>query len=492
MKKATIRMRKSMYPAIQLVLSVIISISFTNCQMDGDEEAIIPDESTSIIESTSIENRPNPIACEECDFIVDSYVTDGQLLGVQPGDLICLSANTSYSRLVFRNINGTRNNPVMIKNCGGVASVYSDAAFGLKFENSKDFKLIGNGSVDEYGIKVTTEKGFYITMEKFTTDFEIAHIEVAGAHINGIGETAGFAGIGVKTSPYQDCDLFTDPTRQAWIMRDVSIHDNYIHDTGGEGIYMGHGFYKGRTESNCNAMTYSHSIKGVKIYNNLIENVGYDGMQIKNANQNVAVYDNVIRNYGTKNHSAHNEGLFIGEGTTGKFYGNIIDTGTGNGCQIQGLGNLDIFNNLIVNSGGHGIYATHGTYVIRLKDGYFNIFNNTVLNSGEYGFIFYNDDGGAKRFVNNIVAGAGVLTKNGARLEQESNNLFLDNISDVGFQEHLVDCGTLDFNPYKLSITSSCVDAGVDLTEFGIIDDLEKAARPSGIGFDIGAFELQL
>ncbi len=477
-----------MYPVVHMIVILALSLTFTQCQMD--DEVIVLEESVAATDDSK--NESNPISCAECDFIVDSYVTDGQALGVKPGDVICLNSNVAYSRLVFRNIVGTRNEPVLIKNCGGVATIYSDAAFGLKFEHSKDFKLIGDGSADDYGIKVTTEKGFYITMENFTTDFEIAHVEVAGALPNGIGDRSGFAGIGVKTSPYQDCDLFTDPTRQAWIMRDVSIHDNYIHDTGGEGIYMGHGFYKGRVESKCSSMTYSHSIKGVKIYDNLIENVGYDGMQIKNANQNVEVFDNIIRNYGTKNHSAHNEGLFIGEGTSGKFYGNIVENGTGNGCQIQGLGNLDIFNNLFVSSGGHGIYVTHGEFVVRLKDGYFNIFNNTVLNSGEYGFIFYNDDGGPKRFVNNLVAGAGVLTKNGAKLEMDNNNLFFENLNEVGFHQSLVNCETSNTNPYSLSINSSCVDAGADLSSFGIVDDLEKAGRPSGISFDIGAFEFQL
>lgn len=374
------------------------------------------------LEETPAKQAPQAhTECGTCDYIVWEYETDGRKIGVQPGDVICLSAAKNYKRLLFKYIEGTKDKPVIIRNCGGTAKVYSADAFGIKFEHSKHFKIVGDGGPGKYGIKISTEKGFFLTMEKLTTDFEIARLEIAGPQEKGMGPKAGFAGIGVKTSPYQNCELFTDPTRNAWVMTNVSIHDNYIHDTGGEGLYIGHGFYKGRKEKQCAEVTYSHSIKGLRIYNNLIENVGYDGMQIKNADQDVEVYNNVVRSYGTLNHGAHNEGLFIGEGTTGRFYNNLIDTGTGNGCQIQGIGNLDIHDNVFINSGENGIYAAHGAQVVRWKDAYFNISNNTIYNSALMGFVFYNNDGGPKTFANNKVVLAGTLTKSGATVEMVNN-----------------------------------------------------------------------
>ncbi len=368
--------------------------------------------------------------CNRCDYVVWEYETDGRKLGIKPGDTICLSAAKKYSRLLLKNIEGTADNPVVITNCGGTAVVYSSTGFGVKFENSKHFRLTGNGGPEKYGIKISTEKGFYLTMEKLTTDFEIAQVEIAGTTEKGLGSNAGFAGIGVKTSPYQNCELFADSTRKAWVMQNVSIHDNYIHDTGGEGLYIGHGFYNGRKEKQCDFVTYAHSIKGLRVFDNLIENVGYDGIQIKNADEDVEVYNNVVNNYGTKNHPAHNEGLFIGEGTTGRFYGNIIDTGTGNGCQIQGIGNIDIYNNVFLNSGENGMYAAHGPQVLRLKDAYFNISHNTIYNSAKAGFVFFNNDGGPKIFTNNKVVLAGTLNKKGAAVEMK-NNLFSNEATEV-------------------------------------------------------------
>lgn len=476
--------RKLNFPTMMLIASILFGLT-SQCEMGIEEmnsEEVISEEVNSEQDSlVTGDSLKTEISNCECDFTVDEHLTDGEALNVQPGDVICLKGNFTYDRLLFRNIVGTRSQPVIIRNDGGVASIYSNEHYGMKFENSKNFKLLGNGSTDEYGIKVTTEKGFYVTMEMFTTDFEISRIEVAGANANGLGDRSGFAGIGVKTSPYQDCELFKDPTRQAWIMRNVNIHDNYVHDIGGEGIYMGHGFYNGRTESSCSNITYSHSIQGVRITNNLIENVGYDGIQIKNADSDVEVSLNTIRNYGTKDNNAHNEGLFIGEGTTGKFFKNIIDTGTGNGCQIQGMGNLTIYNNLFINSGGNGIYASSGPHAFRISDGFFHIYNNTIYNSAEYGFIFHNNDGGVKRFANNLIVKAGTLTKQSAEVEME-NNLLTNDVASILFLN-------VAKKNLHLKVGSPGIDAGTDLSGHGVNVGFDGKSRPRGIAYDIGAYE---
>lgn len=476
-------------------LFVLLFIALLTTQCQYNEEDIVPNgesrkapwltvsDSLQFNDSTDTDSVAS-LLCADCDHVVTTQLVDGNVLDLQPGDVIGLPANIAFNNLKFDNIIGTEEQPIIIKNCGGTAVINSSGAYGITFKNSKHFKLVGNGSGvgGEYGIKVTTKSGFYILMELFTTNFEIAHVEVAGANRYGMGEGSGFAGIGVKTSPYQDCDLFTDPTRTAWIMRDVSIHDNYIHDTGGEGLYIGHGFYGGRKESKCSSVTYSHSIKGLRVYNNLIEDVGFDGMQIKNADEDVKVYNNVVRNYGTLDHGAHNEGLLIGAGTVGQFYNNIIDTGTGHGCFIQAYGNLDVYNNVFANSGDCGINVTHGPYVIRGADAYFNFFNNTIYNSSEMGFVFHNNDGGPKRLINNLIVKSKKLVHESAPVEM-LNNLLTNDPDSIGF----VDWSNGDF---KLQNSSGAVDAGVDLTQYGIVDDCEGTPRPRGRTFDVGAYEM--
>lgn len=380
----------------------------------------------------STQDAPYTYPCEECDFIVGAFPIDGDQLQVKPGDVICLSSDRVYERITFKNLLGTPEEPIIIRNCGGKARIYSTQAFGVKFQHSAFFKLTGEGGSDSFGIEISTEKGFYLTMEGFTTNFEISHLEIAGPTAPGMEGRSGFAGIGVKTSPYENCELFGDPTREAWILRDIRIHHNYIHDTGGEGLYIGHGFYKGQVDIKCPGLgeRYSHAIKGVRIYENLIENTGYDGIQIKNADEDVKVYHNIIRNYGTKCNPIHNEGLFIGEGTTGEFYGNMIDSGTGNGLQIQGIGNLNIHNNVIHRAGENGIYASHGSYVVRWPDGFFDIHHNVITYAQKDGFVFYNKDGGLKKFSQNMILYAGGQATKGGPVEYDENYFSNDSGSD--------------------------------------------------------------
>lgn len=421
---------------------IILSFLIFQCTDDIDSITTINDPKSE--SATSEQHHEINPACNECDYVVKSTITDGDSLNIRPGQTICLDASIPYGGLVFRNIRGTYQNPVMIKNCGGVAEINSKNLYGVKFQKSKHFRLIGNGDPkDPFGIKITTEKGFYLTLEQFTTSFEIAQIEIAGKSKHGLNrEIGGFAGIGVKTSPYQDCQLFTDKTRSAWVMRNVSIHNNYIHDTGGEGIYIGHGFYSGRKETACPKVTYSHSIKGLRVYENLIENVGYDGIQIKNADHDVLVFRNIIRNFGTRQHEPQNEGLFIGEGTTGKFYLNTIAVGTGDGIKVQGIGNLDIFKNKILYPDKDGINVSFGAFGYRLSSGYFNIRNNIIHKPNGNGFVFYNEQGGSKKFHDNMIIEPGEdFIKRGAVIELYKNEFTYK--TPVGIRDKI---GTLSEN----------------------------------------------
>lgn len=430
-------------------------------------------------------------SCAQCDYIVKGYHNDGRKIPIFPGQIICFDALMTYKTVKLSHIKGTKLKPVIIRNCGGVATISE----GLRVENSEHFKLVGDGAAgSQYGIKIQTHKSFYASFEMFTTDFEIARIEVAGYNKDGLGEGGGFAGFGIKTSPYQDCSLFSDSTRQAWVMRNVNVHHNWIHDTGGEGMYIGHGFYSGRKEQKCPFKTWSHSIKGFRLHHNLVENTGWDGIQIKNVDEDCEVYNNIVRNYGTKNHGAHNEGLMLADGVTGKAYNNLIDTGTGHGIMFQGMGNNDIFNNIVLNAGEDGFNGTGSVMGLYLPDGYVRIFNNTIYNSKEDGFTFFNARGGEKMVMNNLVIKAGKkLYPKGAKVTL-ANNIFVQdstlidfaktNISN--FADGLLDHVILEQYPHT-------VNQGVDVRPYlpSLTFDFYNRKRPQGSGFDIGAVEFE-
>jgi hypothetical protein len=430
-------------------------------------------------------------SCSQCDYIVKGYHNDGRKIPVFPGQVICFDASMSYKTVKLSHIKGTKLKPVIIRNCGGVATISE----GLRVENSEHFKLTGDGaSNSQYGLKIQTHKSFYASFEMFTTDFEIAYVEVAGYNKNGEGEGSGFAGLGIKTSPYQACELFKDSTRQAWVMRNVNIHHNWIHDTGGEGMYIGHGFYSGRKERKCDFKTWSHSIKGFRLHHNLVENTGWDGIQIKNVDEDCEVYNNIVRNYGTKGHRAHNEGLMLADGVTGKAYNNLIDTGTGHGIMFQGMGNNDVFNNIVLNAGEDGFNGTASVMGLYLPDGYYRIFNNTIYNSKEDGFTFFSARGGEKLIMNNLVIKAGgKLYPKGAKVTL-ANNIFVQDSTLVDFAKtHITSFANGLFDDVILERYPATINKGTDVRAYlpSLTFDFYNRKRPQGTAFDIGAVEFE-
>ncbi|MBO1255746.1 DUF5011 domain-containing protein [Alteromonas sp. 5E99-2] len=414
----------------------------------------------------------------DCDFLVSGSI-DGAALGVQPGDKICLDGTQSYNGgpLRWENIIGTAEEPVIIQNCGGQVHINPDtSAYGWKFLNSKHFKILGDGDPRyEYGIKVTTKTGFFLTMEYFTTDFEIAHVEIAG-----LGATVadnGFAGIGMKTSPYQDCDLFEDPTKSGFLMDNVSVHDNYIHDLGGEGIYAGHGFYQGRQESRCDegVITYAHNIHNLSIYDNIITDVGYDGIQVKNADLNARIYNNVVRNYGLEGKGSHDEGIFIGDGFEGWVYSNWIENGPGHGLQVNAFGDTQIFNNVVINSGDDGVYLNNRSASFANRDGSFLIAHNTFVNMGDDAIEAYTPQ--SITLVNNIFVNWVDKDINGFN-SSSTSNLFLANVDQAGF---------VSVNDNNFGITSQSIALNAAESS-SITTDFSGVQRSDGFA-DIGAFE---
>jgi hypothetical protein len=323
-----------------------------------------------------------------------SNIGNNPPLAIKGGDVICLDAAVSFRFLTWVNITGEKENPVIIKNINGQVKIRSvevdgfSASYAWKFKNSKYFKLLGNGdSAYKYGFKVTTHKNSYIQMIDKTTDFEIAYVEVAGDYANGMHATnSGFAGIMAKSQPICWDDENGGSTDAVnFEMKNVSIHDNYIHDVAGEGMYVGYGRVQGvqlnaSNGDKCSRINYPHHVSNLFIYNNIVENVGWDGIQVKNAHKNAQVYNNVIKNYATLGIGPHDEGLFVGDGSEAVIHGNWIEKGNtqSNGMQINAYGNTKIYNNVVLGAGYNGLYLNNQSESFAKKDGKIEIYNNTV------------------------------------------------------------------------------------------------------------------
>ena len=91
----------------------------------------------------------------------------------------------------------------------------------------------------------------------------------------------GEIGIQVKTKNY---------TRTQFKQHNTYVHDCYLHDNRGESIYIGSSHYSNGIDP---------LLEGGAVYNNIIENIGYDGIQVGSAITDFYIYNNTLRNIGT-------------------------------------------------------------------------------------------------------------------------------------------------------------------------------------------------
>ena len=92
-------------------------------------------------------------------------------------------------------------------------------------------------------------------------------------------------------------------------------------------------------------------LHAVKIYDNIVDNTGWDGIQLSNAREDAEIYNNYVSNYGTDNDNYQRAGIILGGNTQGDVYNNTIRYGTGNGIEIFGYGECSVIDNILDRAG---------------------------------------------------------------------------------------------------------------------------------------------
>lgn len=418
-------------------------------------------------------------ACGTCTYVIPESTTivDGNLLELVPGNVICLDSRIKYGNLIFRNLRGSRENPIIIRNCGGIAQVDGTGkSNAIKTENSQHFRITGGDVKNSYGI-IVSGGTMGINIAHFSSHFEVDHVEI---------QHVGFAGLMAKTDP--GCDEAT--WRGNFLMKGVAIHNNYIHDTGGEGIYAGNSFFKG-AKTSCGEKL-PHEIHYIRIYSNVIRNTGWEGIQLGCATRGASIHANIIENYGLAGIQAQNNGIQIGAGTGGLCYNNLIKRGSGNGLIVMGLGDNVIYNNIIDQAGNYGIFCDE-----RYSPGPgFKFINNTILNPKSDGIRIYADEVAMNVIVNNIIANPGSYSL--YSYPRASLDAFIYKLSDrVKIEEHhnyfTTDCASIaplaKMDTYRLEYGSPVIDQGADISAYNIKTDFYYKSRLRGTSYDIGAVE---
>jgi len=443
--------------------------------------------SAAILIILTFVNWTSSFAQSECDcdhtIPAGSRFIYGEDYDVKPGDVICLEAG-EYESLEMFDFAGDENNRIKITNCGGVAVLAR-----LRLENSQFFRLTGTEVSDsKYGIFIDGsihDRTDGLSISIFSTDFEVDHLEFANT------KAAAFH---MVMRP--ECDPMTQ--RGNFTMRNIDVHDNYVHDIGTEGFYLGHTSYFG-TDIECNNETievFPILLENVKIHGNTFRNTGWDAIQVSSAEAlpGVQIYDNKIFNHGTENIATQAAGIVIGGGSSGRIYNNWIEnpgdgTGTG-GIHVFGIGEVYIYNNVIKGSGGVGVLVgnrsdrpDYGMYVI----------NNNILDVAETGIRANLGVTTNNNFSNNIIINPGDYERLSNKAKafisfppdwdvDTTSNYTSPNYEKIGFENHIN-------NNFYLTESSPATYAGADMSDFGITFDYNNYKRSSEKGFSIGAFE---
>ncbi len=416
-------------------------------------------------------------------------------LNVGPGAVVCIEGGTRTA-LNLHNFHGSAADPIVFINHNGqVTLANTTMGYALNIDNSSYFQLTGTGDANyTYGIRASATKSGVNTVKigALSTDYEIDHMEVYGA---------GFAGMNLKTDP--TCDL--SGNRDHFVQYNTSIHDNYVHNTTGEGFYIGYTFYNGhdiscqkvvngvpQVDQNGNPImedkwVLPHVIEGLRVFNNVTNQTGRDGIQVSSAVSDVLVYNNTITNFATANEDGQTAGIQINPGSTGRYYNNRISGGNtkGKGFEVQAWGDTYIYNNLIVNPGSLGFYtkderSNTSDPLYNDHRGY-HILNNTIVGPTTRGITYSNTALTGSNFDNNIVISASGSYYSGTGLSQ-SNGLYATSAGTSIF----VNAASGD---YHLKAGSAAIDAGLNTSSSGVVDDIEGDSRPNGSAYDIGAYE---
>lgn len=405
---------------------------------------------------------------------------------VQPGQTICFQAISYPYTIRLKNIKGTANARVTIKNCGGQAVIDnknngSQASYSaLGISASEYFILAGDGDPNvQYGIKIAASNLHGVAIGGFSTDYEVRNVE--------IGYTDG-TGFNCKTDP--SC---SNQDLRWFVQKNTIFHDNFIHHIGLEAIYVGYTNFPqyhvpatSTTYADCRGETlYGHPLENTKIYRNIIRDIEWDAIQLNATVKGGEIYENTISNYGTVNQGAHNHAIQLSNATVSKVYNNYILPATAGALAGPGHGigywgaSTKIFNNVIVNAGNSSHEAIQ-LYDNSHPDSSVHILNNTIISTGKAAISIFNSTDTPFRVQNNIL-----IHPTGQYILDEPRETIITN----NFEKTSVAAAQFADDKYHLQSTSPCINAGANLYAFGVKFDIDRGARPATGPFDIGADE---
>lgn len=251
---------------------------------------------------------------------------------------------------------------------------------------------------------------------------------------------------------------------------------------------------------------FADSVSYIRLVNLEISNFGGSGVFAREGARHIEMIRCDLHHLG--NMLDKGAGMVFG-GDSSLFDGNHFHHNTQQGAELFGSGSCDynIVRNNRIDSNGIG---NQGTGLV--IDGNYNlVYNNVICRNRMAGIdIGYNPSSSYNQIFNNTIAlnsGAGIfvgiwtLDTNDAIYNHLANNILHRNgvdLVDTLSQHNTILENNLMSDPlfvdtangdFRLQAASSAIDAGVDLSANGVLNDVLGNARPQGSAFDIGAYE---
>lgn len=428
------------------------------------------------------------VRSQDCDIIIENsqLVIDGST--INPGARICVKGGMR-NYLLFRDLKGTANQPIEIVNQGNVI-IDTDHFYGLKMSNCEFVKIIGSQSDNQYGFTIQrVGNGAGISLDDMSSDIELAGFEISYTALGGIY---------AKTDP--DCTL--EATREKFTFYNLSIHDCYLHHIQDEGFYIGSSKFTGQYLPNCDTTVLPHLMENVRIYNNLIENTGWDGLQVSSSVGDCQIYNNKIYFDSQRESTYQMSGILIGGGSNCDCYNNQIFDGKGDGIDVFGSGAMKIYNNLIVRAGrsfkpNDQTESRHGIFIGNSPDQSISdntLIHNTIISPKTTGIRYFNAYTTYNLIANNIITDPGGYDIIGYKayfdhqlseiLYEEKTNIYTQDSEILNFMD-------LQRDNYDLKANSIAVNTATDFGYSSPQFDNLMRPRPHNQGYDKGAFESQ-
>ncbi|MEP2771628.1 MAG: right-handed parallel beta-helix repeat-containing protein [Fulvivirga sp.] len=411
-----------------------------------------------------------PVACANCDYVLEANVIElnNDELQLPPGSTIGIKGG-NRDVINIQNFNGTATKPFYFTNCDGQAIIsLSDSPEAIRIRNSSHVRLTGTGSSDQFGLVIANGAHGVRAYQK-ADNLEIDHLEVMNVGV----------GIWAVTRPLCDGSL----NQGTYVQENIKIHHNYVHDVHGEGMYIGGSKWDvGFNNNDCpGEKLLQADLKGIHVYNNIVEDTGWDGIQVGGAIEDCEIYNNIVRNYGLENVTIHQAGLMINPGTTGKIYSNFIEGGTGNAIHIIGFDNL-VYSNVILNCKANAVHLGD-------RDPFsgksYRIVNNTFINISGDALHNNSSESVSNIFYNNFMAKIG----NEAFFNKSDNTDISHNIVSETTDGYLFENpDNVDYTPM---VGSVLLDSGRMYNRDELLVDFMMRPRFSGESLDIGAYENQ-